>query len=101
MHYGLPVVCYKTEGTPKINTENDCVLIAENGDVDDLAKQMIKLLENETLAMKLRNNAKVYATRWSDDEGNSNQMSRNFHAIFEHYYHGVPIPEELLCKENR
>ena len=101
MHYGLPVVCYKTEGTPKINTENDCVLIAENGDVEDLAKQMIKLLENETLAVELRNNAKAYATRWNDDEGNSNQMSRNFHAVVEHYYHSIPIPEELLCKENR
>ena len=101
MHYGLPVVCYKTEGTPKINTENDCVLIAENGDVEDLAKQMIKLLENETLAVELRNNAKAYATRWNDDEGNSNQMSRNFHAVVEHYYNGTPIPEELLCKDNQ
>lgn len=100
MHYGLPVVCYKTEGTPKINAENDCVLIAENSDVEDLAKQMLKLMENETLAMELRNNAKAYATRWSDDEGNSNQMSRNFHAVVDHYYNGTPIPEELLCKEN-
>ena len=101
MHYGLPVVCYKTEGTPKINTENDCVLIAENGNVEDLAKQMLKLMENDTLAMNLRNNAKAYATRWSDDEGNSNQMSRIFHAVVEHYYNGTPIPEELLCKERQ
>lgn len=101
MHYGLPVVCYKTEDTPKINTENDCVIIAENGDVEDLAKQMIKLMDNETWAKELRNNAKAYAIRWNDDEGISNQMSRNFHAVIEHYYHGVPIPEVLLCKENR
>lgn len=101
MHYGLPVVCYKTEGTPKINAEKECVLIAENSDVEDLAKQMLKLMENETLAKELRNNAKVYAIRWSDDEGNSNQMSRNFHAVVEHYYNGTPIPEELLCKESQ
>ena len=100
MHYGLPVVCYKTEGTSKINVEKDCVLIAENSDVEDLAKQMIKLMEDESLAMELRNNAKAYATRWNDDEGNSNQMSRNFHAVVENYYHSIPIPEELLCKEN-
>lgn len=101
MHYGLPVVCYKTEGTPKINADKECVLIAENSDVEDLAQQMLKLLENETLAKELRNNAKVYAIRWSDDEGNSNQMSRNFHAVVEHYYNGTPIPEELLCKESQ
>lgn len=101
MHYGLPVVCYKTEGTPKINADKECVLIAENSDVKDLAKQMLKLMENETLAKELRNNAKAYATRWNDDEGNSNQMSRNFHAVVEHYYNGTPIPEELLCKESQ
>lgn len=101
MHYGLPVVCYKTEGTPKINADKECVLIAENSDVEDLAKQMLKLMENETLVKELRNNAKVYATRWSDDESNSNQMSRNFHAVVEHYYNGIPIPEELLCKESQ
>ena len=101
MHYGLPVVCYKTEGTPKINADNECVLIAENSDVEDLANQMLKLMENETLAMELRNNAKAYATRWSDDESNSNQMSRIFHAVVDHYYNGTPIPEELLCKESQ
>lgn len=101
MHYGLPVVCYKTEGTSKMNADKECVLIAENGDTGGLAKQMIKLMEDETLAMKLRNNAKAYATRWSDDEGNSNQMSRNFHAVVDHYYFGIPISEELLIKENR
>ena len=101
MHYGLPVVCYKTEGTPKINNEKECVLIAENSDVEDLAKQMLKLMEDETLAKDMCNNAKAYATRWSDDEGNSNQMSRNFHAIVEHYYNGTPIPDELLCEESQ
>lgn len=101
MHYGLPVVCYKTEGTPKINIEKECVLIAENSDVEDLAKQMLKLMEDETLAKDLCNNARAYATRWSDDEGNSNQMSRNFHAVVDHYYNGIPIPEELLCKESQ
>lgn len=100
MHYGLPVVCYRTEGTPKINAENDCVLIAENGDVEDLAKQMLKLMDNESLAIELCNNAKAYATRWSDDEGNSDQMSRNFHAVIENYNFGTPISEELLYKEN-
>ena len=100
MHYGLPVVCYKTEGTPQINTDKECVLIAENGNVEDLAAKMLQLLSDKLLEETLWHNAKEYSKRWSDDEGNSNQMSRIFHAVVEHYYNGTPVPEELLCEES-
>lgn len=100
MHYGLPVVCYKTEGTPKLNVENECVLIAENGNVDDLAAKMLVLMGDKERADTLRSNAKEHARRWSDDEGNSRQMAANFHAVVDHYRSGTPIPAELLCNEN-
>ena len=100
MHYGLPVVCYETEGTPKLNQEKECVLIAKNGDVDDLAAKMLVLLEDKERMEALRRNAKEYSRRWNDDEGNVRQMAANFHAVVEHYRNGTPIPEGLLCKEN-
>lgn len=100
MHYELPVICYKTEGTPKLNEEQECVLIAENGDVEDLATKMLMLLDDEVKVNQLRNNAKEFSRRWSDDQRNSQQMSDNFHAVVEHYHNGTPIPAELLCNEN-
>ena len=100
MHYSLPVVCYKTEGTPSINKEKECILIAENCDVEDLAEQMLLLMDNEELANKLRINAKEYSNRWSDDEENSNQMYRVFEAVINNYYHGLSIPQELLFNED-
>lgn len=100
MHYELPVICYKTEGTPKLNQDKECVLIAENGDIEDLAAKMLVLLDDEEKVNQLRINAKDFSHRWSDDQRNSQQMSDNFHAVVEHYRNGTPIPMELLCNEN-
>lgn len=100
MHYELPVVCYKTEGTPELNQEKECVLIAENGDVKDLATKMLQLLTDEEKVSELRCNAKEYSRRWNDDEGNSRQMSAIFHAVVENFRNGVPIPNDILCDEN-
>ncbi|MBO6169052.1 MAG: glycosyltransferase family 4 protein [Bacteroidales bacterium] len=100
MHYELPVVCYKTDGTPKLNEDQECVLIAENGNVEDLATKMLMLLDDDVKANQLRNNAKEFSRRWSDDQRNSQQMSDNFHAVVEHYHNGTPIPADLLCNEN-
>jgi len=101
MHYELPVVCYKTEGTAKLNQEKECVLIANNGDIDDLAAKMLQLLTDQDKAAELRRNAKDYSCRWNDYESNSRQMSAIFHAVVEHYRNGVPIPTDLLCDEKK
>ena len=100
MHYELPVVCYKTDGTPKLNEDQECVLIAENENIEDLATKMLMLLDDDVKANQLKNNAKEFSRRWSDDQRNSQQMSDNFHAVVEHYRNATPIPSELLCNEN-
>lgn len=96
MHYELPVVCYATEGTITLNKEKECVLIAKNSDVDDLASQMLMLLDNPQKADLLRQNAKEYSIRWSNDAENSQQMVDNFKAVIENYRNGTPVPEKLL-----
>ena len=98
MHYQLPVVCYKTEGTITLNQEKNCVLLVENSDVKDLASKMLLLLDDNKKANELRDNAKEYSTRFCDDEINTNQMVDNFYAIIDNYRNGTPIPEHLLFK---
>lgn len=100
MHYELPVICYKTEGTPKLNQDKECVLIAENGDVEDLASKMIQLLSDLEKQNELRKNAKEFSRRWNDDEGTLRQMVDNFFAVVNNYRNGTPIPERLLYNEN-
>ena len=100
MHYELPVICYKTEGTPKLNQDKECVLIAENGDVEDLAAKMIQMLSDQKKAEELRKNAKEFSHRWNDDEGNLRQMVDNFYAVVDNYRNRTPISERLLYNED-
>ena len=98
MHYELPVICYETDGTPKLNQEKECVLIAKNGDVKDLAAKMSCLLGNKEKGEELSRNAKEFSERWNDDARNAQQMVDNFHAIVDHYRNGTPIPRSLLVE---
>lgn len=99
MHYGLPVICYETEGTLTLNKEKECVLIAENSNPTDLADKMIQLLSDDELEVRLRENAGEYAARWSDDEKITSQMVANFKAVIDNYRNGTPVPTELLYNE--
>lgn len=101
MHYGLPVICYKTEGTTGLNQDKECVLIADNGSVEDLAAKMIQLLSDSEKEEELRKNAKEFSRRWNDDEGNLRQMVDNFYAVVDNYRNGKPIPERLLYNEKQ
>lgn len=99
MHYGLPVICYETEGTLTLNKEKECVLIAENSNPTDLADKMIQLLSDNELEVRLRENAGEYAARWSDDEKITSQMVANFKAVIDNYRNGTSVPTELLYNE--
>lgn len=99
MYYELPVVCYQTMGTITLNQNKECVLIAKNGDVSDLAEKMLILLNDEEKATELRKNAKEYTSRWNDDEKITTQMVDNFRAIVANYRYGTPVPERLQYKE--
>lgn len=101
MYYNLPVVCYKTEGTITINKEKECVLLAENSDVNDLASQMLQLLENREKAVELKNNAKEFSARWNDNDKKTKQMVDVFYAVIDNYRNGTPIPESLLFNPNK
>jgi len=96
MHYGLPVVCYHTEGTITLNENKPCVMIAENSNVEDLAQQMNALLRDSDKEEELRCNAKEYSKRWDESERITNEMVANFKAVVDNYKNGTPIPEELL-----
>jgi len=97
MRYGLPVVCYRTAGTPSLNKKKKSVLIAEMNNYKDLAEKMLLLMEDKELAEELRRNAKDYiieSDAKSDD--NMNALIDNFKAIINNYYNGVPIPQNQL-----
>lgn len=97
MQYGLPVVCYKTTGTPTLNEEKECVLIAEMNNVKDLAEKMLLLMDNPTKAEELKTNALEFSRkRIQKAEENMPRLVENFKSIINNYKFDTPIPEEQL-----
>lgn len=97
MKYGLPVVCYKTTGTPSLNKDSECVLIAEMNDVKGLAEKMLLLMDDPSLAEQLRQNSFVFTQkRIRLAQQNMPQLVDNFKSIIENYRYATPIPLEQL-----
>lgn len=96
MHYEMPVVVYRTEGTPTLNKDNECVLIADMENVQQLAEKMLILLEQPEKADELRRNAKALVDYQNDGKRISDEIMATFRAIDAHFHNGTPIPEELI-----
>ena len=58
---GLPVVSTITEGTPELNKVRETALLTTIGDHAAMANNMIRLVEDSTLALELRENGYRYA----------------------------------------
>lgn len=97
MQLGLPIVVYKTTGTPAFNREKECALIAEHSNVEDLAAKMLVLMSDAEKAELLRKNAREFQEKRAEyKRGNGSRLVANFHAIIDNYRNGTPIPQELL-----
>jgi glycosyltransferase involved in cell wall biosynthesis len=93
---GLPVVTYKTTGTPYLNRDGDAVLLADIGDIDNLAQNMLKLMYSPELAATLRRNAKSFVEKELDNTKSAKRLVANYRAVLEHYHRGTPIPQGQL-----
>ena len=96
MYYGLPVITNITAGTPALNSEKQCVLLAEKGNVESLAKCMLKVMENEKLAKMLSENGHEYMVRQMDNGPKMEINMRIIKAVVEYYNNGITIPYDLL-----
>lgn len=57
MANGLPTVTTITSGTPSLNKTMECVLLSDIGDHQAMANNMLRLLDDSTLAQKLSFNS--------------------------------------------
>ncbi len=97
MQLGLPLVVYKTSGTPAFNQEKECVLIAEKGNVEELAQHMLTLMEHSDKAEQLARNAREYQEVKAEyNKGNGDRLIANFKSIIEFFQLGTPIPQEQM-----
>lgn len=102
MQLGLPIVVYKTTGTPTFNREKQCALIAEKGNVEGLAQYMIALMENPVLAETLRKNAREFQEKKAEAaKQNGSRLVETFKAIIAKEQQDKEIPHELLFNPER
>ena len=102
MQLGLPLIVYKTTGTPAFNREKECALIAENGNVEELAKHMITFMEHPEKAEMLAKNAREYQEKLIEQKKqNGERLIENIMAIIDNYYKGTSIPQEQLFDPQR
>lgn len=102
MQLGLPLIVYKTTGTPAFNREKECILIAENGNIEELAKHMLTFMEHPERAEILAKNARAYQEKLAEQKKqNGERLIENIRAIIENYYKGTSIPQEQLFDPQR
>lgn len=96
----LPLVTYKTTGTPYLNKDGETVLISEIGDIEHLAANMLKLLNSPELAERLKKKAKAFVEKEFDNTASAKRLVEDYKAVIAHYHYGTPIPKELLFDLN-
>lgn len=97
MFYKLAVVTNSTKGTPNLNREKQCVLLAEIDNIDSLADKMLELMQDNGLAELLVANSYDYQLR--QQEKNAKKIDRFINilkAVYHNKYDQMPIPQELL-----
>jgi glycosyltransferase involved in cell wall biosynthesis len=96
MYYGLPVITNITPGTPALNAEKQCVLLAEKGNIESLAKRMLEVMENKELAKMLSENGHEYMVKQMDNRPKMERNMKIIKSVIENYNEGAMIPEDLL-----
>ena len=97
MQLGLPIVVYKTTGTPSLNREKLCALIAEKGNIEELAQHMLALMDKPELAESLRKNAREFQEKKALFAlKNGDRLIETFKAVISKEQYEKPIPQELL-----
>lgn len=96
IYLNLPVVTYKTTGTPYLNRDGEAVLLSEIDDIKGLVKNMMALLNSDTLAEKLRKNALTFVNKEFDNTVSARRLVENYKSVIDHYRYNTPIPSEQL-----
>ncbi|MDD4354245.1 MAG: glycosyltransferase [Candidatus Nanoarchaeia archaeon] len=96
MFMQIPVVAYKTSGTPFLNKEMEAILLSDIGDINSLADNMIKLLQSEELRKEISENALKISNKYFDSKNIAEKLVQDYYAIIDHYHHNKEIPPDLL-----
>ena len=98
MGCGLPVVTTITVGTPELNKDRESVLLSPIGDYQAMANNMLRLVDDERLAEKVRENALVTVNEKYSNEMFMKIWRKAYYEIIANFKDGTPFSEELILK---
>jgi len=93
---GLPLITYKTSGTPTLNKYGEAVLICDIDDINSLAQNMLRVMKEPELVKKMLNNSKIFIDKEYDNVAIIDRLVSIYNAVYKHYYENEPIPKELI-----
>ncbi len=81
MLLGLPVISYRTGGIPDINKGQENIILVEQGNIDGLSEEILKLLNNPEKLAAMGEKAKLYASAEFDNTNSANLMVKAYREI--------------------
>ena len=93
---GLPVVTFKTKGTPRINDNGEAVLLSDIGDYQDMANNMLRLVNDETLGRSMVKKAREFYTNIWELNQATHRLTDIYHSVYENFHNGSEIPAKLV-----
>ncbi|NOU48461.1 MAG: glycosyltransferase [Bacteroidales bacterium] len=96
----IPVVATNVGGIPYLNKEGKTILLSEYGDINGLAENMMKLIDNPVYAQELTNKCKELLSREYNTQKIIELYIQQYKAIIDNYWNNTPIKHELLYNEN-
>jgi len=65
----IPCIAYDVGGIPTLNSKNETILLVKKGDINELAKKILYLLNNKRKSDELTENAfHLVNSRWNDND---------------------------------
>lgn len=92
---GLPVVTFKTKGTPQINNSGEAVLLSDIGDYQDMANNMLRLVNDEALGRSMVIKARDFYTNIWELNQATHRLTDIYHSVYENFHNGTEIPDKL------
>lgn len=92
----LPVVTYKTSGSPYLNKNGQTVLLADIGDIEKLGENMQFLLKEPEFANQMKRQAKNFVEKEFNNTESAQRLVSNYKSVIEHHNNNIPIPKNQL-----
>ena len=90
------MVTFKTKGTPRINDNGEAVLLSDIGDYQDMANNMLRLVNDETLGRSMVKKAREFYTNIWELNQATHRLTDIYHSVYENFHNGSEIPAKLV-----